>query len=76
MQKERHPSLFLPKFTAFLLIIVFLSGMSEIIIFSTYAIKTSRSLTSQKTKLTKKPGDYTIADEDGTTGLVSQESDN
>ena len=54
MHNERPNSLLLPKVTAILLVVIFLSGMTEIIFLATYARQNNYSTVNVSSKLTGK----------------------
>jgi hypothetical protein len=55
MHNETAPSLFLPKLAALLLLVVFLSGMVEIVCLATSAQKTNYSIVNETSKLISNP---------------------
>jgi hypothetical protein len=64
MHDERSPSLLLPKLTAILLVIVFLSGMSEIIFLAKYARQNTYTTANVTSKLNNKTTNANTSVED------------
>jgi hypothetical protein len=54
MHNETYPSLLLPKLTAILLVVIFLSGITEIVCLTTYARQTKYETENVSLKLNGK----------------------